>query len=219
MKIFLLLTACLTASCPLFGQKYLSYGMMTEAIRQTVHEHELQENARTEQVQVAAWEERNKEEMGKIKKTYTQILERLNKMGLIVDAAFLINEVYPEVQHITESQKQLFGTVKQYPEYVYLVAEHEYYLVKKAQSLLNYMTGLTLSAVDVAGMKQGERMILLQHVRNEILTISSLARRMQSIVHSKIWQDRLKKQKALQWINREKDIINDILRNANDVFK
>ncbi len=219
MKRILILTVCLLAGCSLFAQKYISYGMMNHSIRETMEEHELQVKARNEQGQVLILEAKNQEEMGKIKKTYTEILGRLNKLGLIIDAAFLVNEVYPEVKNVAEYQKRLFITLRKYPQYIPLIAENELYLARQAQSLLNYMTGLTLSAVDIAGMKQGDRMVLLQHVRNEIYALSTLSWKMNSIVSSRIWQDRFKQQQAMAWINREKHIMKDIIKNANDLFK
>lgn len=219
MEKVIVLTACLLASCSLFAQKYLSYGMMTEAIRQTVFEHELQQKAEREQLQIEVLEKENQREMGRIKNTYSEILQRLNKLGLVIDAAFLLNEVYPEVKNIAEYQKRLFNTLRRYPQYIPLIAENELYLINQAQSLFNYMTGLTLSAVDVAGMKQGDRMVLLQHVRNEILSMSSLSWKMNSIINSRIWQDRFRKQQTMHWINRERNIMKDIIKNANDLFK
>lgn len=200
------------------AQKYLSYGMMTESIRQTVHENEIQEEARNNQLAIDVIETENKKEVGKIREIYEEVLQRLNKLGLLIDAAFLIQEVTPEVNYIATSQARLFNKIKQYPQYVYLVAEQEYYLINQARSLLNYMTGLTLTAVDIAGMKQGDRMLLLQHVYNEIRTLSAWSWRMESIVNNKIWEDRLKQYQMKTWINREKEIMGQILKNANEIF-
>src|SRR5699024_5806585 len=168
MKRIMILAACLMAGCSLFGQKYISYGMMNHSIKQTVNENELQKKALSENVQVVALETKNREEMGKIKKTYTEVLGRLNKLGLVIDAAFLINDVYPEVKNVAEYQRRLFNTLRKYPQYIPLIAENELYLIKQSQSHLNYMTGQTQSAVHVVGMKQGDRMVRLHNIKHEI---------------------------------------------------
>src|SRR5690606_41601713 len=69
----------------------------------------------------------------------------LSKLGLAIDAAFLAQEAYPVFNNIIRTQKNIVDRVQEYPQYIPLVLECEMAVAQKSYSLIQYMTGLTMS--------------------------------------------------------------------------
>ena len=202
-----------------YSQKYLSYGMLTESVRQSTKEHELQEENMKNQLAISIIEQENKKELSKIQEAYQNILRRLSTLGLLIDVPFLIAEVSPRIDFIIESQSRVFKKLKDHPQFIPYILQSEYEFTTKARSLLNYLIGLTLSGVNIIGLKQGDRSILLSHIEQEVKLLSSWSYKMETIINHKIWESSFKKHNFENWISREKNIIREIKRNAIELFK
>src|SRR5699024_11190589 len=120
------------------------------------------------QLAISIIEQENKKELSKIQEAYQNILRRLSTLGLLIDVPFLIAEVSPRIDFIIESQSRVFKKLKDHPQFIPYILQNEYELTTKARSLLNYLIGLTLSGVDIIGLKQGDRSILLSHIGQEV---------------------------------------------------
>lgn len=216
---YILTIALIVIYAESYSQKYLSYGMLTESVRQTTIEHEIQEENLKNQLAINVIEQESKKELSKIQEAYQNILSRLSNIGLLIDVPFLIAEVSPRIDFIIDSQKRVFNKLKDYPQFIPFILKNEDELIIKARSLLNYLIGLTLSGVDIIGLKQGDRNILLAHIEEEVKLLSSWSYKMETIINHKIWESSFKKHNLENWIIREKNIIREIKRNAIELFK
>ncbi len=208
----LLLTGCAFFSTQ--GQNYISYYLMHEAIDNTLGEEKRQRKIRDEQVVVTGLENTNKVEAGKLERTYSKIVSRLSKLGLAIDAAFLVQEAYPVLNSIITTQERVVQRVKDYPHIAPIAIESEIQVVKKAHSLINYMAGLMLSVGDFAGMKAGDRKLLLGHALSELKEINRFSFTILSNINGHILAERLRKASFDYWINRERNVVIDIIHNA-----
>lgn len=216
MKTFFIVTMLL-ACCTVCKADYLSILLIHREVEKTVEEDGRQTKIRDEQLQVTAMEKANRAEANKLKTTYSKIVSRLSKLGLAIDAAFLAQEAYPVFNNIIRTQKNIVDRVQEYPQYIPLALELELAVAQKSYSLIQYMTGLTMSIGDLYGMKAGDRKLLLEHVLNELRSINSFSRNVMYSINKRIWTDRIARVKLKLWVNREKELIGDIIENAKRI--
>lgn len=193
---------------------YISYYLIHTGVDHTLKEHERQTRVRNHQALVTTLEETNKTETNRLRSTYDKMISRLNQLGLVIDAAFLTQEAYPTLNTIIRTQKMILEKVADYPYLIPFAIENEIHVVQKAHSLVNYMVGLAVSLGDLNGMKSGDRKLLLGHALNELRTVAGLSYRMLSTLRGRILSDNLRKARFSRWVNREKDLIVDIINNA-----
>lgn len=193
---------------------YISYYLIHTGVDHSLKEHERQTKVRNQQALVTTLEETNRTEANKLTATYDKMISRLNQLGLVIDAAFLTQEAYPALNTIISTQKMIVEKVSDYPYLAPFAIENEIHIVQKAHSLINYMIGLVVSLGDLNTMKPGDRKLLLTHALNELRTVAGLSYRMLSTVRGRILSDNLRKARFSRWVNREKDLITDIIRNA-----
>jgi len=210
----LILSAILTAFFFCAQADYISYYLIHTGIDHSLKEHKRQQSIRDEQTAVTALELANQEETGKLKTTYNTIVKRLSKLGLAIDAAFMVQEAYPTLNTIIRTQKSIIDQVSDHPHLIPFAIENEIYIVKKAHSLINYMAGLMLSIGDVNQMKSGDRKLLLTHALNELKSVSGMSYKMLTSMRGIITAERLQKARYIAWVNREKEVIEDIINNA-----
>ena len=193
---------------------YISYYIINTGIDHSFKEHKRQSTIRDEQLVVGVLEETNKTETGKLKTTYNKVVSRLSKLGLAIDAAFMAQEAYPTLNTIIRTQTAIVNEVSDHPHLIPFAVENEIYVVNKARSLVNYMAGLMLSIGDLNQMKAGDRKLLLTHALNELKTVSGMSYKMLSTIRGRITAERFRKARFFAWVNREKEVIEDIIYNA-----
>lgn len=207
--------AFILLGCTLISRAdYISYYLIHTGVDHTLKEHERQITIRNQQALVTTLEETNRSETNKLKSTYDKMISRLNKLGLVIDAAFLSQEAYPTLNTIVRTQRMIVEQVSDYPYLIPFAIENEIHVVQKANSLVNYMVALAVSLGDLNAMKSGDRKLLLTHALNELRTVAGLSYRMLSTIRGRILADNLRKARFSRWVNREKDLITDIIRNA-----
>lgn len=216
MKVLLL--AIFVLGClPHSRADYISYYLIHTGVDHTLKEHERQTKIRNQQALVTTLEETNKNETNRLRSTYDKMISRLNQLGLVIDAAFLTQEAYPTLNTIIRTQKMIVEKVAEYPYLIPFAMENETHVVQKAHSLINYMVGLVVSLGDLNAMKPGDRKLLLSHALNELRTVAGLSYRMLSTLRGRILSDSLRKARFSRWVNREKDLIIDIINNAKKI--
>ncbi|WP_312352577.1 hypothetical protein [Sphingobacterium siyangense] len=159
-------------------------------------------------------EQTNRSETNKLKTTYNKMILRLNTLGLVIDATFLAQEAYPTVNTIIRTQRIIVEQVADYPKLIPFAVKSEIQMIQKASSLINYMVGLSLSLGDLNAIKAGDRKLLLNHALNELRAVAGMSYKMLSTIRGIILSDKLRKARFSRWVNREKDLITSIIRNA-----
>lgn len=196
---------------------YISYYLVHLGVDHTLKENQRLKSIKNEQAVVGVLEETNKNETNILKTTYDKIISRLSKLGLAIDAAFMVKEVYPMLNQLIETQSKVIEVVSDHPQLLPLAIENERFIVEKGRSLVNYMVGLFLSIGDLNQMKAGDRKLLLNHGLNELSSLNGMSWRMLSVMRSRLLADELKRMRTLAWVNREKDLIGDIIENAKSL--
>src|SRR5690606_30582522 len=195
-------------------QDYICYYIMHVAIDHTLRETERQENIRNNQMLVGTAENVNNNEQKQLQQTYDKIMYRLSSLGHAIDASVVTVEAYPTITQIINTQQNIINTVKDHPELTLVAINSQKGIVEKAQSIGSYMAGLILSIGDINQMKSGNRKLLLEHALSELRSVRALS---QTLLSNMRWQIRLHEQQrreTIRWINREKELVIDIINNA-----
>lgn len=211
-KIFFLLTCCLFFTNA--KADYINYYLMHTGIDATLKEEKRQNKIKQNEALVMASEEVNEERGKKLKEKYKKIKDRLNNLSLIIDAFFLAPNAIPAVKGTIQNQKRIYQECKDMPELVPIAVESEVQFAKQVEMLIRFITGLTLSYGDINQMKTGDRKILLNHAIEEIDGLWTTSSKLLNTIDNLKMAKMLRELEFKGWVNREKDMIKEIINNA-----
>lgn len=193
-----------------FAKDYLCYWTVLQLVDHSVDENKRQAKIKSNQLTVSTLEEVNKKETQKLNTVYKKAVNRLSTLNLLLDGFVATSNMYQSAKFALDYQKMMVEEVKDTPALAYLVIPTEIEFVDRAQMLIRYITGITLSYGTINQMKAGDRAILVNHAVHEMDNLVSLAHNCYSTIKSA--KDAIAIQKAFvqATINEDKAIINDI---------
>lgn len=201
-------------------QKILDIPAMHQLIGQSESEYERQTDARNKQSVVTANEKANLTLLMKMKVTYRKLQQRYNTLGMAINLADVGVNATPMVSRIISNQAQLVALARKNPALVALGYEAELSFAVKAKSLINYVTGLTLSLGDVNQMKASDRKILFDFVLSELSRLQELSGNMVGIMQNAALASLLRAANPFQnFIDADTQVAAEILQNAKYLKK
>ena len=175
-KLFLFLLPFAFYLSPSFAQQStIDVVGMHQLIDQSKDEHTQQVNARNNQATVNANEQANLTLLGKLKNMYRTLQNRYNTLGTAINVANIGIEATPMVEQIISYQGQIVKLVEKNPAVAVLGVQSEIEFVEKAEGLLGYVAGLTLSIGDVNQMRASDRKLLFDYVIQQLSQIQELS--------------------------------------------
>lgn len=217
MKKILFITAFSILIIPKANANYINYYLLHVGIDNTLTEHKRQVNARNEQSQTTVAENINQSESKKFKEKYVKIKDRLNSLSLVIDAFFLSPSAIPAVKGIYDNQKRILKECGNNPLLIPIAIESEVQFIDNTQMIIRFVTGLVLTYGDVNQMKPSDRKMLLSHAIEEIDALWTLSQSILSAIENAKMAMLIKEAQWKVWKNQEKDLINDIIKNAKDL--
>jgi hypothetical protein len=188
---------------------------MHQLIDQSKSEHDLQVDARNRQATNAANEKANMTLLAKLKNTYRTLQQRYNTLGTAINIANIGLQATPMVRQIISYQSQVIQAAGKNPALIALGLQTEIEFVQAAESLLGYITGLTLSLGDVNQMKASDRKMLFDYVISELSKIQELSGNLTRLLQYNSLASVLKALNPFQnFINQDKYLVGQILQNA-----
>ncbi|WP_259065063.1 hypothetical protein HDF24_00455 [Mucilaginibacter sp. X4EP1] len=215
-KYFLLFAFC-------FGLSALSYGQqstidivgMHQLIDESKSEHQQQVTAKNQQAVNTTNEAANMTLLAKLKNTYRTLQQRYNTLGTAITVADIGLEGEPMVKQIINYQGQIIALAEKNPAIIALGYQTEIEFAEKAESLIGYVAGLTLSIGDVNQMKASDRKMLFDYVIQQLSVIQELAGNMLNLLQYNNLAAVLKALNPFQtFIDQDKSIAKDIIQNA-----
>lgn len=200
------------------AQDYISYYLIHVGVDHTLKENGRQKDIKERQVLVGAGEELNRSQMSRFKSLYGKVIERLNKLNLLFDGAFMAVEAYPALASIVRSQQEIISEVQASPYLIPIAVQSETDFVRQAQSVIRYVTGLILTYGDINMMKPADRKMLLNHALHELRALNAISADLLTAIRNIKLAEKLRKAEIEMWINRDREIISDIINNANNLF-
>lgn len=201
---------------PSFGQQStIDVVGMHQLIDQSKAENKLQLQARNQQAAATANEQANLTLLAKLKNTYRTLQQRYNTLGTAINIANIGIYATPMVEQIISNQAQIVQLTAKNPAIVILGLRSQIEFVGKAQSLLGYVSGLTLSLGDVNQLKASDRKLLFDYVISELSSIQELSANMLNLLQYNNLAAVIRALDPFQnFISQDKAMIDNILSNA-----
>ena len=215
MKILLTLLALSFALSAFSQQSTIDIAGMHQLIDQSKDEHTQQVNARNNQATVNANEQANLTLLGKLKNMYRTLQNRYNTLGTAINVANIGIEATPMVEQIISYQGQIVKLVEKNPAVAVLGVQSEIEFVEKAEGLLGYVAGLTLSIGDVNQMKASDRKLLFDYVIQQLSQIQELSGNLVNTLSYSNLSSLLRALNPFQnFVDMDKNMAEDIIQNA-----
>lgn len=188
---------------------------MHQLIDQSKNEHTQQVNARNNQATVNTNEQANLTLLQKLKNVYRTLQQRYNALGTAISVAEIGIEAKPMVNQIINYQGQIVKLVEKNPAVAVLGVQSEIEFVEKAEWLLGYVAGLTLSIGDVNQMKASDRKLLFDYVIQQLSQIQELSGNLVNTLSYSNLSSLLRTLNPFQnYVDMDKNMAEDIIQNA-----
>ena len=216
MRIGFLLLFAFCFKLSAYGQQQtIDIVGMHQLIDESKDEHTAQVKARNQQSVNTANEQANLTLLDKMKNLYRTLQQRYNTLGTAITIADIGLEGEPMVKQIVSYQSQIVQLAEKNPAIIVLGYQTEIEFAEKAESLLGYVTGLTLSLGDVNQMKASDRKLLFDYVIAQLSRLQEIAGNMLILLQYNNLAAVLKALNPFQnFIDQDKSMINNILQNA-----
>lgn len=212
--VLTLLALCLTLSA-FSQQSTIDVVEMHQLIDQSQNEHTQQVNARNNQATVNANEQANLTLLEKLKNVYRTLQQRYNMLSTAINVANIGLEATPMVEQIVSYQGQIVKLVEKNPAVAVLGLRSEIEFVEKAEGLLGYVAGLTLSIGDVNQMKASDRKLLFDYVVRQLSQIQELSGNLVNTLSYSNLSSVLRALNPFQnYVDMDKNMAEDIIQNA-----
>lgn len=219
IRLPLLIIFYLALTQALFGQSrdHVDFFMMNQEIRHTMEENGRQKVMFRKQTANTASETVNKEQWSSFKEVKTKIQKRLRFVDFALQAIPVGVDMYRNSQKIAQYQIALYEELEDAPYLITSVLPQQYDFVDDLQMVVRLLTGIVISYGAINQMERAERKILLDYAMDEVSRIKMDAYFI--LFHIREVKRKLRLEQA-QWqfyINRDKQIVEEILTNINSL--
>jgi len=199
-----------------YGKDYICYYTMHVMIDHTLREHERQTDIRNTQAITAAQEENNKAKLNEVKEVYTKIRSRLNSLGFIFNSVSFTIDAIPIINRVVSRQRELINLASSHPKLAAFHIGNEVKILDKLQLLARFMTALLITYQDINQMKASDRKTLFDHGLYQLQDIYIATNQIYQNCQNYLYAEQLKKMEIKYWVNREKNMIEQIIQNAKN---
>ena len=215
MRILLTLFALIFSLSAFAQQSTIDIVGMHQLIDESKSENQKQVTAKNQQAVNTTNEAANMTLLAKLKNTYRTLQQRYNTLGTAITVADIGLEGEPMVKQIINYQGQIIALAEKNPAIIALGYQTEIEFAEKAEILIGYVAGLTLSIGDVNQMKASDRKMLFDYVIQQLSVIQELAGNMLNLLQYNNLAAVLKALDPFQtFIDQDKSIAKDIIQNA-----
>jgi hypothetical protein len=216
MKIILIIVLSLgLSSAARAQQSTLDIPAMHQLINESKDEYALQSTAKNKQAAATTNEKANTDLLSKLKSSYRKLQQRYNTLGTAIDVAEIGVYGTPMVEQIIAYQSQIVELTEADPALAALGLATEIEFAQKAQSLLGYVVGLSLSIGDVNQMKASDRKLLFDYVLSELATIQQLSGNLARLLTNSGLLALIKSATPFgEFISRDKSLVDQIIINT-----
>ena len=188
---------------------------MHQLIDESKSENKQQVNARNQQAAATANEQANLTLLEKMKNMYRTLQQRYNTLGTAINVADIGIYATPMVKQIISYQSQIVQLVEKQPAIAFLGYRSEIEFAEKAQSLLGYVAGLSLSIGDINQMKASDRKLLFDDVITQLSRIQELSGNLVNTLTYSNLASLLRSVNPFQsYIDQDKGMAENIIQNA-----
>jgi len=215
MKIWIVLFALCFSNSAFAQRDVIDIVGMHQLIDESKSEHDAQVKARNQQAVNSTTEASNMTLLAKLKNTYRTLQERYNTLSTVINIAEIGLQARPMVTQIVKYQEQIVSLAGKNPAAVALGYSTEIEFAEKAEGLIGYVTGLTLSLGDVNQMKASDRKLLFDYVIQQLSKIQELSGNMVNLLQYSNLASVFKSIDPFDnYISQDKNMVEHIIQNA-----
>ena len=149
----------------------------------------------------------------KCKQLVDSLDKRLNSLYIILADATLAIQAGNIMSEIYQYQSDAFQLVIKYPYAAFLYYNNQQKIIKDAESLLSLIYMVVLSYGDIGKMKVSERKIVYTHIIMEMGYLRAKCNALDGQLKMIDFSETYKNSKGWNYINMDKDKVNQILKN------
>lgn len=210
MKGLIIIIAML---CCLTSMAQVNVTGLHQLVDANKNEFSEQEKARDNQALVTANETVNRTQLGKLQQKYAELQNRYSLISTLVNAGQITQKAVPIVQNIIRHQTTIIDHAASNPAILLIAQEAEIAFVNKARSLINYLIALSAVGGELNQMKASDKFILFNHVVSELRQMEGLSRNLATTIAFNSYMSGLNKSPFSGYVNQDKTLVQDILRN------
>jgi hypothetical protein len=158
---------------------------------------------------VAAW----KSSTNQFKTVSDFIDKRLTSAFIVVADVTTLYNIYRQLSEMMQYEAKSFEIVRQHPWTASYLTSEQVKIIKSGTDLFNYISLLVLSYWDISKMKVSARKVVFHSIDLQVGVLKARCYSMYNMMKRLEWTTEIKKSKPVQMINKDKQIIQDILRN------
>lgn len=204
---------------PPWEQENVSFPMINSEIRNSLDEHEVQKELRTEQSKNLVAERTNREQWTKYKEVSKKVQDRLRIVAFslqMIPTGYVVSQ---EAKTIKRNQELIYEELRTAPYAIIVIFPAQLEFLDDLQMTTRLLAGIVVSYGAINQMERAERQQLLNYALDEVKMVRKKSDRM--LRQIKNFKEALRRRKSLlrYYVNRDKRIVEDIIKNAKGYGK
>ncbi len=211
--IFLFLELILCNLKVIGQENSLSPLLISMEVNYSLKEHDRQEKLKKKQLLNTSTEGANQEQWKSYKKVVEKVQERLRKVDFMLQAiptGYALTQKYREIK---ANQRQIVREIRTAPQSIKEVLPNQIKFVDDLQMVIRFLTGIIASYGAMNQMERADRQILLNHALAEVDRLNNNSFATLCVIREAKEQARLKKAMFDYYIERDKELVEDLLKN------
>lgn len=201
-------------------KKYIDIISLQTLVENSETEYNKQNDTRDQAAVVTATETANRTILGKAKAKFVELAYRYNSLGMAIDVANIGLQATPRVKNIINNQAELLKLCQGVPALSIIALQSEIEFVERANSLVDFLIGLSASAGVINQMKMTDRRILFDFAMSELNAVEYKSARLVGMVRIYNNRELMRSVNPYQnWIDQDKQIVKDILKNYKNLHQ
>ena len=209
--VYVVLTSSGGNTAPPWQKENVSLPMMNQEIRHTMEENDRQKTMKNRQDINLTTEVVNKKQWEKFKETTTKIQERLRLVDFAMQAIPTGYAIFLESQKIQDIQTKIITEIETAPYSLVVVLPAEIKFVDDMQMVVRLLSGIVISYGAINQMEKAERKLLLEYALGEVTNLRRdslfMLMKVRDIKRKVEWT----KFVILNYINKDKQIVEQII--------
>lgn len=190
---------------------------ISQEVKSTMDEHERQKRMNNKQSANTTSEAVNNKQWEKLKETTTKIQDRLRIVDFALQAIPTGYVVGIKSKEIKENQQRILQELQTTPQALKKVLSNQIQFADDLQMVMRYLTGLVVSYGAINQMERKERQILLNYALDEVNRLVNDS--FLTLMLIREYKARLEYRKNMfrYYIERDKSLVEDLMRNIKSL--
>lgn len=214
MKTLTTLLFALLISLSAYPKDVINIAGIHMRVSHTRSEDKRQQTGLSNQTQNTAVEEVNKSQTKKYKEKAKEVQQRLEKLSIVLDVANITQEGIKITKNIKEQQSYVVGEIIKSPHLIFLQVNQIKEMATQVELLGRYLAGAVLTGADIYAMENADRKVIVNFIIAELRALKYTSWQMYMTIRSIRISQQLKAGAFKNWLNKDKEIVKEIIENA-----